>query len=240
MLTVLQILEDVPISPSELKVEVSASLPDTSLLGIKIFNGKPTKTILTYVSHEDEPVNIHFVGGSLWSDRVDTQNLRNLTGSKYETALAPGESKNVEYTFATEMQPQDVNLIIATILSKQGKYFTIQALNTTVSIVDEATSIFDPQILFLYVVLLAAFLGTGYLIYNTWLAPLFPTKNKRRFNVKSAGIKPGQATATGPTEGVTTGAKTYDESWIPEHHIRKPEIKRSRSGTPAGKTKSRA
>jgi len=34
-----------------------------------------------------------------------------------------------------------------------------------------------------------------------------------------------------------SGAKPYDESWIPPQHLQRPEAKRVRSGTPKTKSK---
>lgn len=120
----------------------------------------------------------------------------------------------------------------------------------------------DPSI-FLYLILGAAFAGTAYFVYNTWLATLFPqTKKRPGFrDQKSASRVPGKdgsrakASLSGkpvdpsqqiPVEGadgpaVTTGAKGYDESWIPASHLQRPQAKRIRSGTPSGvKTSKRA
>lgn len=38
--------------------------------------------------------------------------------------------------------------------------------------------------------------------------------------------------ADGPA--VTSSAQAYDESWIPSHHIQRPQAKRIKSGTPSG------
>jgi hypothetical protein len=103
----------------------------------------------------------------------------------------------------------------------------------------------------LYLVLLAAFGGTLYFVYKTWIESLFPQtrrggKGGERAKRSTQGTKKAVAPedqvsvvgADGPA--VTTSAeaqKTYDESWIPDHHINRPAAKRVKSG--ASKTKVR-
>lgn len=98
--------------------------------------------------------------------------------------------------------------------------------------------------IFLYLFLLAAFLGTLYFVYKTWIETLFPQtkrhgKGGERAKRSSQGTKKAVAPedqvsvigADGPA--VTTGAlaqQAYDESWIPDHHINRPVAKRVKSG----------
>jgi hypothetical protein len=105
--------------------------------------------------------------------------------------------------------------------------------------------------IFLYLFLLAAFAGTLYFVYKTWIETLFPQtrrggKGGERAKRSSGGSKPAVDVkdqvsvigADGPA--VTTGAlaqKAYDESWIPEHHINRPAAKRVKSGSSKVKTK---
>jgi hypothetical protein len=104
--------------------------------------------------------------------------------------------------------------------------------------------------IFLYLFLAAAFGGTLYFIYKTWIEALFPQtkrggKGGERAKRSSGGSKAAVAPkdqvsvigADGPA--VTTGAlaqKAYDESWIPDHHINRPKAKRVQS---TGKTKTK-
>lgn len=100
--------------------------------------------------------------------------------------------------------------------------------------------------IFLYLVLLGAFAGTVYFIYNTWITTFFPQKKGRgkggeRAKKSSTGLKkvdPAEQVAVVGADGpaVTSGAK-YDESWIPAAHLQRPEAKRIRSGTPKAKPK---
>ena len=115
-----------------------------------------------------------------------------------------------------------------------------------------ATSASDQKLtctssIFLYLVLLGAFAGTVFFIYNTWITTFFPQKKGRgkggeRAKKSSQGSKKvdpseqvGVVGADGPA--VTTSAK-YDEAWIPASHLQRPEAKRVRSGTPKAKPRA--
>jgi hypothetical protein len=101
--------------------------------------------------------------------------------------------------------------------------------------------------IFLYLFLTAAFAGTCYFIYSTWIATLFPQKKRggkggERAKTSSKGTKsvdPAEQVAVGGANGpaVTSGAKAIDASWIPAQHLQRPEAKRIRSSTPKTKTK---
>ncbi|KAL8716066.1 MAG: hypothetical protein Q9225_006247, partial [Loekoesia sp. 1 TL-2023] len=99
--------------------------------------------------------------------------------------------------------------------------------------------------IFLYLFLLALFAGTIYFIYNTWIATLFPQKRRAggkdasRARKSTAGTKKvdpadqvGVVGADGPavTSGSKAAAAAYDESWIPEGHLQRPEARRVKSG----------
>jgi hypothetical protein len=105
-----------------------------------------------------------------------------------------------------------------------------------------------PSSIFLYLVVLGAFGGTVYFIYNTWITTVFPQKKGRgkggeRAKKSSGGSKkvdPADQVSVVGADGpaVTSGAKAYDESWIPASHLQRPEAKRVRTGTPKTKPKA--
>ncbi|KAH0536853.1 hypothetical protein FGG08_006316 [Glutinoglossum americanum] len=244
-----------PGSRSTLKVSAEATFPDFEIFGVKLINGHATRSLLTYTNGEDKPLTVNLIGGSLWNIDTDPESIgiiRNLSTTKYNVVIPPGEKQQLAYSFATELHPQDLRLKLDTIISdSEGTYYTMTAFNETVTVVEPETSIFDPQIIFLYIFLLAAFAGTAYFIYTTWLASLFPQQRRGKGGERakpSRGAKktdPAGQVAV-PAEGagadgaaVTTGAKTtYDESWIPELHMKKPVAKKVGGGATI-KTKSR-
>ncbi|KAI9871464.1 MAG: hypothetical protein M1830_002885 [Pleopsidium flavum] len=245
-------LESPSTSPN-LAVHVSASFPSSEIFGIKLINGHPTQALLSFANDEPTPITVSFIGGSLWTPDIEPQGsriVRNLTTTRYNVEIPAGQKESLSYSFATELHPQDMRLNLAAVLSDSaGAFYTIQAFNETVSIVEPDTSFFDPQIIFLYLFLLAAFAGTCYFIYNTWITTLFPQKRRggkggeraKRSSGGSKRVDPADQVSVIGADGpaVTSGAKAYDESWIPQHHINRPEAKRVKSGGPA-RPKSRS
>ena len=109
-------------------------------------NQKPTEAILSFLNEEPDPVIVQFVGGSLWALDVNGPHIvRNLTTAQYAVEIPPGEKQNLPYRFQTNMHPQDLRLNLAAVVSSQSTFYTLQAFNGTVSIVEPDASIFDPQ-----------------------------------------------------------------------------------------------
>ncbi|OCK75640.1 hypothetical protein K432DRAFT_446565 [Lepidopterella palustris CBS 459.81] len=242
-------IDDDDFQTPNLKVSISASFPQSEIFGVKLINGHATQAVIEIANSEPAPVSVALVGGSLYSIEGTPQVLRNLTGKRYNVEIPAGERESVTYSFATEMHPQDLRLqLVAVLKDDKDAFYTIQVYNETISVVEAPTSILDPQIIFLYLILSAAFGGTVYFIYTTWITTLFPQKRRggkgsERAKKVSGGAKKADpanqasvAGADGPAS--TSGAKAYDESWIPVQHLQRPEAKRVRSGTP--KTKTRA
>jgi len=130
-------------------VKVSTSFPSSEIFGIKLVNGHPTQALLSFTNEETEPVSVAFIGGSLWSSpysNMGAQIVRNLTTTRYNVEIPAGQSDSISYSFATELQPQDLMLNLAAVVTDtEGTPYTLQAFNETVSIVEPDTSIFDPQ-----------------------------------------------------------------------------------------------
>ncbi|KAG9243795.1 signal sequence receptor alpha chain [Calycina marina] len=238
-------------STPNLAVSVSALFPEAEIFGVKLVNNKATKALLSFSNDEPEPITISIVGGALSSKKTvgpttvpSSLVVRNLTATRYDVEIPAGAKQTIPYSFTTELQPQDLRLnLIAVITSQKGEVYQIQAYNETISVVDAALSVFDPQVIFLYLFLLAGFTGTLYFVYKTWIETLFPQtkrhgKGGERAKRSSGGSKPAVAPkdqvsvigADGPA--VTTEAlakQAYDESWIPDHHINRPKAKRVQS-----------
>jgi len=196
---------------------------------------------------------VNFIGGSLWSidEPKGSRIVRNLTVTRYNIEIPAGGKESLSYGFATELHPQDLRLNLAAVLTdNKGAYYTVQAYNETVAVVEPDTSIFDPQIIFLYLFILAVFVGVIYAAYNTLVAPYFPAKRSKgkdgsRAKKSSGGSKKVDPADAVPVQGadgpaVASGAsKGYNEEWIPAHHINRPEARRVKSGGPRPKSRSK-
>ena len=135
-------------SPSQtptLNVAASASFPQSEIFGVKLINGHPTKAHLSFTNNEAAPVTVAYVGASLVHPQANTI-IRNLTSSKYNVEITPGNSETLTYTFVTELYPQDLRLnIAAAVVDQAQNVHTIQVHNATVSTVEPPQSLFDPQ-----------------------------------------------------------------------------------------------
>ncbi|KAK1984336.1 signal sequence receptor alpha chain [Colletotrichum cereale] len=244
-----------------LKTNIETTFPDADIFGVKIVNGHPTKAFIEFTNNEDAPIQVAMVGGTLSStneldeDALPSDNvIRNLTAARYDLTIEAGDKKAVPYSFALDANPQDVLLqLIAVVSNAKGDVFQIQAYNSTASIVEPPTSIFDPQMyvwmpmyypmrsrdgqadntlsIFLYLFLSGAFAGTLYFVYKTWIEALFPQAKKAKSSKKARTVSVTVPLADVDSAGeATSTGKSYDESWIPDHHINRPVAKRVKSG----------
>jgi hypothetical protein len=151
-----QELEDSIEDPTQLQsaainVQITASFPESEVFGVKLVNGRPSRAVLDVANGETEPVTVLMAGGSLVTPNTPGAPdppviVRNLTAQRYGVQIPAGEKQSLTYSFATELHPQDLRLNIATVLqSSEGKIYTQQVYNETVSVVEAPISFFDPQ-----------------------------------------------------------------------------------------------
>lgn len=148
-----QLQVDTDATPPVLKADIEAIFPDADIFGVKLVNGRPTKAVVEFTNHEDAPIQVAMVGGLLSTTQELAEDahpsdaiVRNLTAARYDLTVEAGDKKAVPYSFALDMQPQDVLLqLVAVVTNSKGDVFQVQAYNATAAIVEPPTSIFDPQ-----------------------------------------------------------------------------------------------
>ena len=145
-------LETPPTIPN-LAVSASASFPNAEVFGVKLINGHATQAVLAVTNNEAEPILLTVIGGALSTLQPLAPGIhpsaaivRNITATRYDVEIPAGEKQTLPFTFTTDLHPQDLRLnLIALVSSQAGNVYQVQAYNETVSVVEAATSIFDPQ-----------------------------------------------------------------------------------------------
>ena len=140
-------------APPELKATFSATFPDADILGVKLVNGRPTKALIEIDNRESAAIQFAFVAGQLHHTKelpVDAAAhesiVRNITAMQYNVAVEAGEKKQLPYSFALDMQPQDVRLALtAVVLGPKGHIHQVSVHDGRAAIVEAPTSFFDPQ-----------------------------------------------------------------------------------------------
>ena len=120
---------------------------------MRLINGRPTKALVEITNNEDGPIEIAALAGVLATAQPLPEGtpvyqgiLRNLTAVQYSHAIEAGETQSFPYSFALDMQPQDVRLQLAAIITDaKGQIHQVEAHDGVASVVEPPTSFFDPQ-----------------------------------------------------------------------------------------------
>jgi len=231
-----------------LKAEISTTFPESDIFGIKLVNGRPTKAVIEITNHEDGPIQLAVVGGMLSTTQPLPEDappmagvLRNLTAVNYQASIDAGATQSFPFSFVLDMQPQEVQLDLAAVVGNSaGQVFQVQAHSGTASIVEPPTSIFDPQVIFLYLFLSSLFAGTLYFVYKTWIEALFPQAKRPKTARKPRKVDVPEPLSGSESTGAATGTDDFDASWIPSSHMNRPVAKRVKGGAGSKSSSAKA
>ncbi|KAI1438527.1 hypothetical protein GGR50DRAFT_364904 [Xylaria sp. CBS 124048] len=229
---------------AKLNADIVATFPEADIFGVKLVNGRPTNAAIDITNNEPGPIQVAFIGGQLRTTKEAATDapayasiVRNLTSVQYQATIPAGEKQSLPYSFVLDMQPQDVRLhLMGVVMTDSNSIFSVNIYDEVVSIVEAPTSFLDPQIIFLYLFLSAAFAGTCYFVYKTYIEAFFPQAKKPR-SLKAKPTAEREALSGG--EGnASSNDKGYDESWIPADHLNRPTARRAKNSA-SGKLKSK-
>ncbi|CAJ0764639.1 278_t:CDS:2 [Entrophospora sp. SA101] len=132
------------ISPKQ--IELSGKFVDNPFN--QVVNGQKNTVKITFDNKGELNYTITVISGRLVNPSNHDEIFRNLTGIKYSLPVPPMDHVEVSYSFYSEFQPQELDLIINVFFTdKDGKIYSGVGYNSTVTIVEPEQSIFDLQLL---------------------------------------------------------------------------------------------
>ncbi|TXT11570.1 uncharacterized protein COLE_01980 [Cutaneotrichosporon oleaginosum] len=140
--------------------------------------------------------------------------VKNATVTKLNLPVNAGANFTAPYNLNSELRSAEHGLTVWVDLKHGKELHRVTAFNSTVSVVEPATSWFDPQVILMYLIVGAALLGAGYFAFTTYFAPPKKTRKGARKHAKAA-----PAVVEGTISDTAKGA--YDEDWIPAQHKRR-------------------
>ncbi|KZO96630.1 hypothetical protein CALVIDRAFT_536996 [Calocera viscosa TUFC12733] len=198
---------------SEPDVKVAATFPDGNPFGL-VVNGQ--KNEMSIAIENASPSNISLVSfGGSFHDAVTEAFLRNTTARSVAGVVVPAGGKlTLPYVFHSEFKPKDLKLHLWVDYLEGENKWRASAFEGIVTIVEPPSSLFDPVMWGTYGLLLAIVGGGSYWAYLSY----FPQR-KRGSRVRAP--KPAEVSAPVGTVTASNAAGTYQEEWIPKHHLRK-------------------
>ncbi|KAG2177301.1 hypothetical protein INT43_007958 [Umbelopsis isabellina] len=195
-------------------------------VNLVIVNGQKNKLNVYFDNQADEAYTVNYISGALVKPDDFSTIVRNLSVYKYDLTIPAKQKIAIPYQFHSEFSPQDLGLTVIIDFSdaKKNPVRGI-AYNGTVTVTDPEHSIFDVQLLFLYVVLAGLLAGVGYIIQQAFFSTPGKSKKTKKAAEKSVPAKHRDE----------SGKMVLDESWIPEQHL-----KQSSSPKQSPKTRKRA
>ncbi|KZZ97853.1 hypothetical protein AAP_00114 [Ascosphaera apis ARSEF 7405] len=218
-------VEEEAAAQHQLNITARTVFPNSEL-GVRLVNGELTNAAVHITNYESEAINVNIIAGELFDVKTG-ESVRNLTMAKYQTQIPAGQEQLISYPIELDMHPADLALsLTAFVLTAEKVIYTLPVFQDVVSIVEPPTSIFDPQILFLYFFLGSLFAATFYFFYTVWVAPYLPAKQRKAAASKTTSVKAVEKTEPATASGSDIGGASYNTEWIPAHHIARPEARK--------------
>ncbi|THG95232.1 hypothetical protein EW026_g6385 [Hermanssonia centrifuga] len=209
----LQIAAASPLDEPE--VLAVASFPEENAFG-HVVNGEKNNVFLAVENKSDRNITLQSIAGSIHHPETNAL-VKNTTALTYKVPLLGGAKIQLPYSFYSEFKPGDWRLNIWIDHTAEGEKYRVQAYDSIITVVEPEVSIFDFKMLSTYAIVIALLGAIGYYTYLSFA----PQPKKRKTPAVSAPVGPVTA----------TGAGGYQEEWIPEHHLKKPKARKTKSTT---------
>lgn len=191
----------------EPEIAVTASFPDVNPFG-HVVNGESNIINLMIENKSDMNVTLLSIGGAIRHAGSDVL-IKNTTAMGYSLQLLSGVKMELRYSFYSEFKPGDVRLNIWLDSAVDKTIYRTIAYDSIVTVVEPEKSILDLKLIITYL-LVAAILGGA--LYTAYVTFVPQTKKPRRKQAASNDVSAPTVSATGTS---------YQEEWIPEHHLKK-------------------
>jgi len=203
------------VDSTEPEIVIEAAFSDDNPFA-HVVNGERNQIYLAVENKSDQNVTLHSVGGSFHHPESGAL-VKNITTLSYAVPLLEKSKLQIPYAFYSEFKPGDLRLNIWLDHSLDDQKYRVMAYDSIVTIVEPETSWFDYKLISTYLFVLAFLASASYYIYLSY----FPTPKARK-------PKRTRPEVSAPVGTVTaTGAGGYQEEWIPEHHLKKPKVKKT-------------
>lgn len=178
---------------------------------VELFNGETVTLTYTVSNYDDVQISIIGVGGTFLDPQTNEVRSNITAGSVGPIVLEPGQSQQFSQAINLNLVSDSYVLAPLIYIYYGEEYMTVKPRLQLTTVSDVPISIFNPQLLFLEIVLLASLGGVAYFIYEafgkSYIQGTAPVKKTFKAN-----------SDVGAT--ISLG-KTFDSSWIPEGHIKK-------------------
>lgn len=202
-------------------VQISVQFPEsprTESGVLELINGQESKIQFVVSNKNNEDIVIAGYGGSLAEKKTPDTVYTNLTSVKVEPVVASNNGPAlVDHSLQVSLPPAEFLLSFVLYVQYQEEIVSLKLAPLHISVSDPAISNWDPKLILVQLILGATAGGVGYLLSTKLLVPYLDSKiggKNRAAKVK----KNSEPAAAGVKK---SNGKTYDESWIPEHHLKK-------------------
>lgn len=158
---------------------------------IELVNGEEISVTYNIKNGEEESVSVVGVAGS-FNDPVTGLSKRNLTASSVGP-LKLLKDMTFEFTqkIGIDLEPENYLFVPSIYVLKDDQLMLLGSKNQLITVSDPQISVFQPQMLFLELVLLASFGGIIYALYATFGASYFqkPATAPKNKKVGSSNAK---------------------------------------------------